>query len=849
MTTNTWTSSTTGNWSTGASWTDTTAPTTGEDVLIQSSPAASLAYTITYDVASLTINSLTLNDSKATLRFKSAGTESLTVSGATTITAGTFSTLISTDTFTTGSLTINGGTWSPANGTRSIGSLTVSSGTFTAGGGSSTVTGLASFTGGTDKITGGTFNAGTLSIANNFTMSGGTTTTQSGGGGATVSGGKTLTMSGASTVLDATNGGLTVTGGSTVSGLGTIKGAISGGTGVNTLKASGGTLLLNDTVNAGPIWSIDSTKASSDLKLAGTATDSQPLSLTSANQTLEVASTGNVTLSQKLSSFSGGLIQLDGGSLTATAGINFTGTALAPTIKGSGTLSGALSVTSGDNGTVRASGGTLELVNAIAASSGINFIVGTTVPSVLKFDGTIGSGNTVSFAAPAAASTEINYANAAALTTTIGVASSATNFGLDVGSSAAAPGTNFIDFSNHTVTVTSGFSGSGTSGTVGLSDGSTLTLANLTGLTGGTWFVDTIADSGSGTELFLSTAACYLRGTRILTVDGEVPVEDLSEGDMIVTASGATRPVKWIGKRGYVTRLVSQHQRPAILPIRFVRGSLGEGLPKRDLFVSPEHMMFLDDVLIPARNLVNGTSIAYCDSFPVIEYFHVELPSHDVILAEGAAAESWLDTGNRNMFANVLEYQPRDSDDVQGEPCAPIVTEGPQLVAVRSQLQTRIASTGFELTADPDLHLLAGDLVVHGCKLSDTAYRFELAELPSKLAIASLVSVPRDVDPASTDRRPLGVCLKRIVLKGAHASLEIAHDEPTLVEGYHGAESSHRWTTGTATIPAQFLACLSGPLTVEVQLAAVNLRYARRAGGMAVVIPLSADRRDVAVAA
>src|SRR5690348_7360765 len=176
---------------------------------------------------------------------------------------------------------------------------------------------------------------------------------------------------------------------------------------------------------------------------------------------------------------------------------------------------------------------------------------------------------------------------------------------------------------------------------------------------------------------FLNIADCYLRGTRILTVDGEVPVEDLSEGDLIITVSGATCPVKWIGKRGYVRRLMSQHQRDSILPIRFVRGSLSEGLPKRDLFVSPEHMMFLDGVLIPARHLVNGSSVAYCDTHPIIEYFHVELQGHDVILAEGAAAESWLDTGKRNMFANVLGYQPRDEDEAPVEPCAPIVTEGP----------------------------------------------------------------------------------------------------------------------------------------------------------------------------
>lgn len=330
----------------------------------------------------------------------------------------------------------------------------------------------------------------------------------------------------------------------------------------------------------------------------------------------------------------------------------------------------------------------------------------------------------------------------------------------------------------------------------------------------------------------VSTATCYVRGTRILTVDGEVPIEDLSEGDTVVTASGAARAVKWIGKRGYVPRLLSEHQRSNVLPIRFVRGSLGEGLPKRDLLVSPEHLMFLDEVLIPARHLVNGMSIACCDALPIIEYFHVELPGHDVILAEGAAAESWLDTGRRDMFANALEYPPGEDDDTPREPCAPIVSEGPRLIAVRSRLQARIAATGFELTTDPDLHLLADDTVVRGSRIGKV-YRFELPERPAKLAIASLVSVPGDVQAESTDRRPLGVCIRRIALKGAHALLEIAHDEPTLADGYHAAEPGHRWTMGKATIPAQFLACLSGPLTVEVELAALNLRYARRPGDSA----------------
>jgi hypothetical protein len=88
----------------------------------------------------------------------------------------------------------------------------------------------------------------------------------------------------------------------------------------------------------------------------------------------------------------------------------------------------------------------------------------------------------------------------------------------------------------------------------------------------------------------------------------------------------------------------------------FRRGSLGPDLPARDLFVSPEHAMYLDGVLLPARLLVNGTSIRQVSDFDLVEYFHLEFDEPQVILTNGAPSESYVDHDNRRMFENYHDY-------------------------------------------------------------------------------------------------------------------------------------------------------------------------------------------------
>lgn len=144
-------------------------------------------------------------------------------------------------------------------------------------------------------------------------------------------------------------------------------------------------------------------------------------------------------------------------------------------------------------------------------------------------------------------------------------------------------------------------------------------------------------------------ANCFMAGTHISTPDGEVRVEDLAAGMLVQTISGDAKPIRWIGYRA-----VDCHRHPCpdkVNPVRVAAGALGAKLPWRDLFVSPDHAIFAEGVLIPVKHLINGTTITQLPVKAVV-YYHIELEAHDVVFAEGLPAETYLDTGDRTSFAN-----------------------------------------------------------------------------------------------------------------------------------------------------------------------------------------------------
>ena len=219
-------------------------------------------------------------------------------------------------------------------------------------------------------------------------------------------------------------------------------------------------------------------------------------------------------------------------------------------------------------------------------------------------------------------------------------------------------------------------------------------------------------DTGTGVEITATGTPCYCRGTLILTETGERTVEELRIGDAVVTQSGAARPVKWIGRRSYAGRFAAGN--PEILPVVIRAGALADGVPRRDLSVSPLHAMFLDGVLIPASALVNGRTIVQAASVDRVEYFHIELDTHDVILAEGAPSETFIDDDSRGMFQNAAEYRAMypDTPRAPAQFCAPRIEDGTMLEAVRQRLAVR---AGLASAAAPGPLQGRLDEVSRGC--------------------------------------------------------------------------------------------------------------------------------------
>lgn len=213
---------------------------------------------------------------------------------------------------------------------------------------------------------------------------------------------------------------------------------------------------------------------------------------------------------------------------------------------------------------------------------------------------------------------------------------------------------------------------------------------------------DTIVGSdGSSRSTAFSASAptviCFVTGTLIATSRGEVPVEALQVGDFAVTTSGALRPITWIGHREIVSDAgsVSFNQQP----VRVRAGAFG-GTPRRDLYLSPGHLVLVGagagnegGTLVPIMCLINGATIAR-EPRTSVTYWHVELDAHDILLAEGLPAESYLDLGTRGWFAGadgVLVDPDTAFAEAPGR-CRPVATDGPLVVAERMRVDAVFAA-------------------------------------------------------------------------------------------------------------------------------------------------------------
>lgn len=293
---------------------------------------------------------------------------------------------------------------------------------------------------------------------------------------------------------------------------------------------------------------------------------------------------------------------------------------------------------------------------------------------------------------------------------------------------------------------------------------------------------------------------CFAAGTRILTELGEVKVEDLAIGDQAILAEGEIAEIIWIGRRDMD---LTRHPVPSLVrPVRIAAGALAMGVPERELIISPDHALYFDGSLVQAKDLIDGVVIVQDHEIPSIRYYHVELKTHGILLAEGAGAESYLDTGHRGVFSNAAAPLILHPDLMQmrrqARSVAPLVTGGEELAAIRAQLHARKLMLGYSVAEAPALALKRGDSLLSPTDFSPGRVTFALPEDTADAILCCPVFVPAEVDPASNDRRLLGIALSEIMLDGKFVPLENVIEAGDMHR--RAPRETATWTRGAARL-------------------------------------------------
>jgi hypothetical protein len=317
--------------------------------------------------------------------------------------------------------------------------------------------------------------------------------------------------------------------------------------------------------------------------------------------------------------------------------------------------------------------------------------------------------------------------------------------------------------------------------------------------------------------------ACYAAGTRIATARGAVPVEQIAVGEMLMRAHGGSASVIWVGRR---TLDLTRHAEPEYAkPVRVLAGAIEPGRPARDLVVSPRHALCIDGALYEAISLINGATIRQEHDAGRITYHHLELAAHDVIIAEGQPAESYVDRGNRHMFEGQasLWLHPRPDEGVTPETCLPVHRDGPALEALRMRLIARALGMGFVSGDAAAPEVLAG-----GRRLRPM--RDGLYVLPPGLASVVLRSAPfyaGETTSALADKRRLGTALRGARLLCGVQVLPIDLGGSRHRGMYRAAEGTV-WTDGNATLA---LPAYRGTAMLQIDMAEAPARLMRAVFG------------------
>jgi hypothetical protein len=347
-----------------------------------------------------------------------------------------------------------------------------------------------------------------------------------------------------------------------------------------------------------------------------------------------------------------------------------------------------------------------------------------------------------------------------------------------------------------------------------------------------------------------SVFVCFVEGTLIRTARGEVPVEELRIGELVICARGEHRPIKWIGYREIDC---GRHPDPHLaMPVRIVANAFGTNLPRSDLFVSPGHAIcvsVVDQFLIPASALINGASIAQIE-VPTVAYWHVELDTHDIIFANGMPTESYVDVGNREFFRNGTgEVDAQAPSATLADYCRPFVSEGSVVDIVRDRLLQRAFALGWALEVAPSISMrMEVDGQIIEPSISGMTATF-LVPAPKEVWLTSATSVPA----GTGDTRSLGAYICGLeVDKNFSAPHAIPLDDPRLTVGFFAVEKTgetlSRWTGARACLPSTLWDGLTGAFSLRIELAGVGLPLWKAPEGEKVHVPAPCRLRLVQAA-
>jgi hypothetical protein len=181
---------------------------------------------------------------------------------------------------------------------------------------------------------------------------------------------------------------------------------------------------------------------------------------------------------------------------------------------------------------------------------------------------------------------------------------------------------------------------------------------------------------------------CFLKGTLISTPSGAKRIDELSVGDLVTTIDGSARPIQFITVNSYKKSDPTRAWVADVRPVLVRKSAISENVPNRDLYLTRAHSLYLDGVLIPVGDLINGSTIIVdaAEHLSELEYFHIKLESHDVVLAEGTPCETLLtvDESAKNFAGYYRAY----GFPLEERPYAPIHSFN----GGRSEISSRLRS-------------------------------------------------------------------------------------------------------------------------------------------------------------